>query len=1105
MDKIAIRRWGWAFYFFRENGLRRLRRLAATTSFLLCTILALCQQDKAVSFGADKEPLTQALKRLAKSADVLIGYPAAETEKVGKVSLPAAQRTLTKTLELLLKGTGLSFRFVDGRVVIYKPVATATIQEPSKKLMNISGRVVDEAGAALPGISILLQGTDRGTITNSSGFFKLDQVPEDASIVAQGVGFPAQTFYATTVMVLHLVRAVSDLDQIQVIAYGTTTKRLNTGSVSKVTGQTISQQPVTNVLGALAGRMPGVFIETENGLPGGQIRVQIRGRQSIAAGTDPLFVVDGVPFSSQTLTIGTSDLNFLNGPVSPLNSISPDDIASIEVLKDADATALYGARGANGVVLITTKRGVKGAPTVSITASQGYSKISRKADFLSLSEYLMLRREAFRNEGATPSADPLNTNYAPDLLVWDTTRTTDWQDYTFGGTAPLAKIQASISGGNDATKFLVGLNYHKEGSVMRGDQQYSRYGGHMTVNHITANQKFTVQAMVNYTKDDNQTLKQLGAVNAYNLPPNYNPYLPDGSLDWSMSTNPEAYLMQKATNKTDNLVANLTLSYRFVQALAMKVSAGYTTTGMDTWSKDPAVAQNPTSSEAPTNRAYFGNQRGSTFLIEPQLTYQSNTTAGSFNGLMGFSYQRSDRKSQALTGTNYVNDLFLENLGAAGQISAFSNQYAQYKYASLFLRLGYDYKKKYLLNLNIRRDGSSRFGPGNQFGNFGAMGAGWIFSEESFIKRLSPILSFAKIRGSWGVVGNDQIADYQYLATYANSSQYLGIRSLSPNNVSNVNYRWEATQKAEGALELGFFDNRLNLTAAYFSHRSSNQLVDYPIPYTSGPFGSYQANRPALILNSGWEIELSAQLLKKKNLSWNNAFNLTIPKNVLKSYPGLALSPYANQLIIGEDLSNTKSYRFAGVDPATGKAMVVDVNGDGVITFPQDLAGPRGKTSPDFFGGWSNQFQYRNLSLEVFFQFVKQSSPVDMNIFWPPGASYNKLTASLERWQHQGDITTTPRAYLPSNRNVSSDISYASSSSVAIKDASYIRLKNIALRYVVPTLKFSKLKLTGLEAFALAQNLVTWSPIKALDPEVSQLVAGAPTLKSVVLGLSLRL
>ncbi|WP_262919352.1 carboxypeptidase-like regulatory domain-containing protein [Niabella hibiscisoli] len=295
MDKIAIRRWRWAFYFFRENGLQRLRRLAVTTSFLLFTILALCQQDKAVSFGADKESLTQALKRLAKSADVLIGYPAAETEKAGKVSFPAAQRTLTKTLELLLKGTGLSFRFVDGRVVIYKPVPTGTLQEPTQKLIDVSGRVLDEAGGALPGISILLQGTDRGAITNGSGFFKLDQVPEGATVVAQGVGFPAQSFTVLGNMLMQLSRTVSDLDGVQVIGYGTTTRRLNTGSVGTVRAEEIERQPVSNPIAALAGRVPGLIITQANGMPGSGFTVQIRGRNSIQQDGPPLYIVDGIP------------------------------------------------------------------------------------------------------------------------------------------------------------------------------------------------------------------------------------------------------------------------------------------------------------------------------------------------------------------------------------------------------------------------------------------------------------------------------------------------------------------------------------------------------------------------------------------------------------------------------------------------------------------------------------------------------------------------------------------------------------------------------------------------------------------------------------------
>ncbi|UGU18362.1 SusC/RagA family TonB-linked outer membrane protein [Sinomicrobium kalidii] len=970
---------------------------------------------------------------------------------------------------------------------------------------QITGTVTDSNGEPLGGVNIIVSGKGQGTISDFDGTYSIMASPKD-TLVYSYVGFKTveKPVNGLVRIDIQLKVSLSMLDEAVVIGYGTTTKRLNTGSVGKLKAKEIENQPVTNVLSALSGRIPGVFIQTTNGLPGGNVKVQIRGRQSIAAGVEPLFVVDGVPFSSNTLTIGTSDLSFLNGQVSPLNSLSPDDIASIEVLKDADATAIYGSCGANGVILITTKKGKAHTPTVSLNFSQGMSQVSRKAEYLSLQEYLTLRREAYSNEGVEPSADPLDPGYAPDLMVWDTTQSTDWQDYLMGNSAPLTRLQSSFSGGSELTQFLLGLNYHREGSVLPGDLLYSRYGGHLNVNHRSSNKKFSLQATLNYTKDDNKTLKDMGVLQMAALPPNFPVYLEDGSYNWEASRNPAAYLQQKATNKTANFVTNLVLSYQIFPSLSFKTSLGYTSTAMKSWAANPATSQNPPLGGA-TNKAYFGNQNTSTLLAEPQLYFSTSGKFGKVGVLLGMSWQKTERAMERIYADDYANDLFLENLGAAGRISSAGNTYGQYKYASIFSRLNYNYRNKYLLNINLRRDGSSRFGPGNQFGNFGAIGIGWIFSEEKGIKENWSFLSFGKIRGSYGLVGNDQIPDYQYLATYSNTYTYMGMNALNPSNISNANYQWETTKKLEGTVELGFFNNRLETTFSYFNHQSDNQLIAYPIPYISGPFGDYQANLPALVKNTGWEIELSAVPVKQKSFSWNSSFNMTFPKNRLVRYPGLENSSYANQYTVGKDLSNVKGYRYSGIDPETGIAMFEDLNGDGAITYPHDLTA-RGKTSPDFYGGWSNQFQFKGISLDIFFQFVKQQSVVDIYSYMAPGPlNNNKFSDAFSRWQSSGDITNVQKAYLISNREAGSALSYLNGSNASLKNASYVRLKNIALRYRFPDAIAKQLRLSSVEVFGRAQNVLTWSPLSSNDPEVANSSLGAPTLRSFTIGCSIRL
>jgi len=1077
--------------------------LLAIIYMLLAVMTGQAQQ---VSLKARKAPLEQVLKDLRRQS----GYAFLFREEYLRNALPVTievQKTeILEVLPIIFREQPFEYEINKKVITIVPKNERGKNGEKQETGQKIRGHVTDSAGTPLPGVTIRVKYSVKSAITNSAGDFVLEEVGTNDILLLSLLGYEDKTVKTSgnNTVTIALKPVSTKLDEALVIGYGTTTRRMNTGSVGKLSAKEISDQPVTNVLSALSGRIPGVFVQTSNGLPGGEVKIQVRGRQSIAAGTEPLFIVDGVPFSSTSLTFNNSNFSFLNGAVSPLNSLSPNDIASIEVLKDADATAIYGSRGANGVILITTKKGTKGSPIFTADISQGFNRISRKATMLNLSQYLMLRREAFRNEGAEPSADPLSPNYAPDLMVWDTTRSTDWQDYAFGKVAPLTNIQTSFSGGSDQTRFLFGLNYHGEGTVMQGDQKYNRYGGILSIDHTSVNQRFNIQTTVNYSRDDNRTLKSLSAAGIYSLPPNFPVYQPDGKLNWALRLNPEAYLMQNATNKTDNLIANTVLSYKILTDLQLKASGGYTTMGMQVWSKDPASAQNPSGSQPATNSASFGNQRTRTFLAEPQILYSKKTNIGDLSGLLGFSWQKTESSGEFLNATDYANDLFLDNIGAAGQVTAY-NIRSIYKYASLFFRFSYNYNKKYLFNINLRRDGSSRFGEDNRFGNFGAIGAAWIFSEEQKVKEALPFLSFGKIRASWGIVGNDQIPDYQYMATYGNGNDYLNIKTLVPKTISNANYKWEATKKIEGALDLGFFNDRLSTSIAWYHHQSDNQLVAYPIPFLSGPFGSYQANLPALVRNTGLEIEVGGQPVRSEKFSWQSNLNISFPKNKLVSYPGLEYSSYANQYIVGEDLSNVKMYRFLGIDPQTGLPIAEDVDGDGNITYPIDLAAPRGKTSPDFYGGWSNQFRYGGLSLDIFLQFVKQTSLIDLPVYLPPGAMSNKLTTALDRWRQPGDITDIPRAYLPSNGKAGSILSYLSTSNMAMKDASYMRLKNIAIRYRLPAKFAQSMHVSSLEIYALAQNLLTWSPIKAVDPEVTTLLTGVPTLRSMTLGITLKL
>jgi TonB-linked SusC/RagA family outer membrane protein len=579
---------------------------------------------------------------------------------------------------------------------------------------------------------------------------------------------------------VQLKRIVKSLDETVVIAYGTSSKRMNTGSVSSVTSDVLSKQPVSDPLAALQGRVAGLMITPSNGSPGASFNVRIRGENSMKQGSDPLFIVDGVPYFTSPLNM----FNGANGSQSPLNSINPNDIERIDVLKDADATAIYGSRGANGVIIITTKKGKSGESRVSVNVYTGMSKVSNKVDMLNTPQYLQMRKDAFQLDAVAATAAN-----APDLLVWDQAAYTDWQDLLIGNTAKLTETQVSFSGGNAQTRFLLSGTYRDESTVMLGDFKFKRGGIHLNADHTSLNKKFGVSSSVNFNSDENNSVPT--DVSQYiNLAPNYPARNPDGTLYWFGNVqNPLAYLNRTYQTNTNNLIANTVLRYTLLPGLNIKANLGFTQSKMKQVQTLPASGFNPATFTGSTSQ--FGNSSANSYIIEPQAEYSFAAGPGKLNILAGASWQQTTNEGQYLQGSGFSSDALLKDILSASTVTVRGADNRQYNYQSVFGRLNYDIKQTYLLNLTFRRDGSSRFGPGKQFGNFGAIGAGWIFTNENVIKNALPFLSYGKLRGSYGTTGNDQIGDYQYLDTWGSTSfPYAGSAGLNPTRVYNPDYSW---------------------------------------------------------------------------------------------------------------------------------------------------------------------------------------------------------------------------------------------------------------------------------------------------------------------------
>lgn len=970
--------------------------------------------------------------------------------------------------------------------------------------IKLSGIISDNTGKPIPGATIKIAEKEKVSFSDKEGKFSFTTDSPNGTLTISNVGYQTIniTYGPKSFFEIILKETAGSLDDVVVIAYGTTTKRLNTGSTAKISSEEISKQPVSNPLEVLYGRVPGLVVTSTGGLPGAAVKVQLRGRTSInsAISNDPLFIIDGIPYATNNNDIGLTGRNAA-GSVSPFNSISPDDIERIDVLKDADATSIYGSRGSNGVILIQTKKGIAGKTKVNANVNYGWSTVTNSSEWMHTTEYLQMRKEGFKNDGVVMT----NAN-AYDVLVWDTTRYTDFKKLVSNNVAKNANANLSISGGDVQTQFLIAGAYNHQGTLIPGNYANNRGSALINLNHMTKNQKFNIQFSSNYvnTKND-QTANDLS--NYLNLPPNLPElYTADGKLNWISGgfsfVNPLAYLKRTYVGTTKNLIANLQSSYTFTQALKFKTSVGYNLLLSDEKSQTPIASQDPATN--PTGTSVFANGSYNALIIEPQLNYNKMIGELSVNALIGGSWQSNINTTNSIVSTGYTNDLLLGTHTAGNPALSYTAN--EYKYAAIFGRINLNLKNKYLLNFTGRRDGSSRFGLNKRFSNFGSVGGAYIFSEEPFIKSHLPFLSFGKLRGSYGITGNDKIGDYGYLNSYsAKSTSFQGVFGLIPTGLPNADYGWEINRKLELALELHFLKDRISFNTGYYNNKSSNQLLSYALPSQTGGT-SIVANFPAKVENSGLEFELAISNIASGTFKWNSSINLSIPKNKLLAFPNLSTSSYG-YLIIGQPLSVLYGLSYSGINSQTGLPQFVKSDGSlsNTPVYATDKNPNLGNLDPKFYGGFSNDVSYKAWNFSFLFEFRKQTgTSVIGNIFSNatyPGTMFNQPLIALERWRASGDATDLPRyTAVPSSagNNISTLQTY--NSTFRLTDASYIRLKNIALSYQVPEKLIRKIALERLRLYANAQNFFVLSHYQYTDPETQSLLKTGP-LRSLSIGL----
>ncbi|TXD81182.1 SusC/RagA family TonB-linked outer membrane protein [Subsaximicrobium wynnwilliamsii] len=1073
---------------------KTLLLLCCTTVFSLSSSAIFSQNEKVVIDSDKTMTIYEVLELIGKQTECTFIYQSDIFKDVPDIAIRKGVIKVMKLLQQCLPETEFKITTTkDSYITIIRKAPNP----PRQVQIQIKGIITGVEGLPIPGVYISIDGSTNYTTSDFDGSFSLVESSNE-TLKFSLLGYQTQfvKLDGRTTINVTLIEDVTALDVVTLNAgYYSVKEKEATGNISKIEQKDIENQPVTNPLAAIQGRVAGVEITQTSGLPGAGFEIKIRGQNSIRAnGNDPLYIIDGVPYASSTIGDVQTSLIIPGFGISPLNNINSDDIQSIEILKDADATAIYGSRGANGVVLITTKKGKFGATEFNIATTSGFGSIANRIDLLGTPEYLAMRREAYENEGI----DPLPFNAYDINGTWDENRYTNWQKELIGKTARLENVQASFSSGNAQTRFLISGNYNKQTNVFPGDFSNRQMSVLSSINHKSKNEKLALQFSANFSSNNNDlpatSLVREALLLAPNAPTLYNE---DGSLNWEDSTwnNPLRNLEGKYGSNSTNLISNLTIDYELFKDFKFITSLGYTQNNLSEIRTVPSTIFNPAFGLGPEiSSAIHNDANRKSWIIEPQLHHNFKIFDTDVQTLVGLTFQEESSHQLSQIASGFTNNVLIENLAAASQLFVLADNPIEYRYNAFFGRVNLNHKQKYILNLTGRRDGSSRFGPNKQFANFGAVGAAWIFSNEDFIKETFPILSYGKIRGSYGTSGNDQIGNYEYLNTFSfGNTFYQNTIGLQPTRLFNPDFSWEENRKLEIAVELGLFKDVVLLSSSYYRNRSSNQLIGVPLPATTG-FNSINANLDATVENRGLEFQLTSQNIKTEHFSWSSSVNLTIPKNELLSFPDLEGSSYANQLVIGQPLNIVKVYESQGVNPQTGLFEFTDFNNDGNISSPQDRQIVK-DLNPEYYGGFENSLSYKNLSLNVLFQFTKQLGAHYLAGGNFIGAMSNQPVEVLDRWQNIGDVTDVQQFTTGLDPESALAFINYTQSDAGITDASYIRLKTVALSYQLPTIR----QRVNCEVFLRGQNLLTLTKYNGLDPETRSRNT-IPPLRFITLG-----
>ncbi len=1039
---------------------------------LLCClvfVISLTAQAQ-ITFRVSNKSIKQAIGLIESKADYSFFYSDELDDLNNKISLSVNNEEIHSVLQKLFRNTRITYRIEDGKQVV---LSKKKDNQPSSKSKEkeVRGIITDKTGEPLIGVSVTVKGTGKGTVTDMNGKWSLS-VSEGSVLNFSYIGYSAETVKVgkSNSYNISLSEDNQILDEVVVIGYGSMKRKDITTAVSVVSTADIDERPIIDAAQALQGKAAGIQVVQPSGAPGEGMSIRVRGATSVQASNEPLYIVDGMPNDN-------------------ISSLSPADIESMQVLKDASSAAIYGARAANGVVLITTKRGKVGNPQVKFSAYVGLSQLGKKIDALNTEEYKDLMKELKKYSNVAPTIPDSEKRYV------------DWTDMFFK-TGLNQNYQLSVSNGTDKLQYFVSGGYTNEQGIIE-KANFRRYNFRANIdNQHTKWLKMALNFAYTNTKGQevNQSRSSMRAgsiLSVINTPPfmqqwdNENPGQYDENAYGSRILNPLAANSADNITSADYLKGSLGFTFDILKGLKFKSTFGIDLSN-NHWDYflDPKSTSDGRGTKGRVEESYSRNIE---WLFENILTYDFSLKKHNFSLMGGATQQHAQYNGAWLAGFDLADSYpNIHSISAANQIDkdACGSSASAWSLASFLGRVAYNYDSKYLLTMNFRADGSSRFAPGHRWGYFPSASAGWRVSSEKFMEPFKNVIDDMKLRIGWGMNGNQSgIGNYSYLASMSASkvaptteNLYPGL-AISPYSAANTELTWEKTMQWNAGLDLTMFDSRVTLSVDAYYKKTKDLLLTVSLPDNVNLPGGITRNDGEMV-NKGMEFSVSSQNLKG-TFQWNTDFNISFNRNKLTKLGLNKIYYYAEMyetresaviLKEGIPLGTFYGYVSEGVDPETGNIIYSDLNKNGSLD-PGDRT-EIGCAQPDFIYGMTNTFSYAGLNLSIFLQGSQGNDIFNASRIDTEGMFdfRNQSKAVLDRWKRPGMITDIPRV---------GNIENSHNSTRFVEDGSYLRLKTVTLSYDFNKKWLKKMHLSKLQAYVTGQNLLTLTKYSGYDPEVN--------------------